>query len=237
MGSAIRGFFRGKSWQSIDFRASIFYTKAMAVPKRYTWLGTAAGILYRLYSSTWTYRVAFQEGATPFDYKTKHPKRSLVIGHWHGDELALISFCRYAKHLALSSHSKDGTIMAAALKVMGLEVVRGSSSRGGTRALVAMIRRIREAPFYVSFAMDGPTGPRHQAKPGIHMFASKSQIPLYQCLVKCRRKWILHNTWNKTYMPKPFSRIQLYFYQLPPVRSDNRDEILSIINSRTHIRD
>lgn len=217
--------------------ASIFYTDAMTVPRRYSWLGTAAGILYRIYSSTWTYRVTFPEGATPFDYRTKNPKKSLVIGHWHGDELALISFCRYAKHLALSSYSKDGTIMAAALKVMGLEVVRGSSSRGGTRALVSMIRLIRKEPFYASFAMDGPTGPRHRAKPGIHMFAAKAKLPLYQCLVKCRRKWVLHKTWNKTYMPKPFARIHLYFYELPAVLGDNREEILSIINSRTRVMD
>jgi lysophospholipid acyltransferase (LPLAT)-like uncharacterized protein len=234
------GFFRiGKIHASegrseyIDLIVLIFYTPAMHVPPKYTRLGTLAGFLYKLYSSTWAYRVTFPQGSTPFDYRTKAPKRSLVIGHWHGDELAQISFCRYAKYLALASHSKDGTIMAAALKVMGLEVARGSSSRGGTRALVSMIRIIKRSHFYVSFAMDGPTGPRHVAKPGIHLFASKAQLPIYQCLAKCQRKWDFPNTWNKTYLPKPFARIHLYFYELPLVHSENREEILALINSRT----
>jgi lysophospholipid acyltransferase (LPLAT)-like uncharacterized protein len=217
----------------IDSQASIIYTAFMAVPKRYVRLGTLAGWIYRIYSSTWTYRVTFSQGSTPFDFKTKSPQRSLVIGHWHGDELAQISFCRHARYLALASHSKDGTIRASALKVMGLEVARGSSSRGGARALVSMLRKIREAHFYVSFAMDGPTGPRHIAKPGIHLFASKAKLPIYQCLARCNRRWDFPSTWNKTYLPKPFARIHLYFYELPPILSDNRDHILGLINSRT----
>ncbi len=205
----------------------------MADRKQHTLLGYFAGILYRLYSTTWTYEVTFPEGSKPIDLWTKNPTQSCVFGHWHGDELALISFCRFAKYLALSSQSKDGSIMAAALKVMGLDVARGSSSRGGTRALVSMLRMIKKAPYYVSFAVDGPTGPRHKAKPGIHLFASKSKLPLYQCVVRCERKWDIPNTWNKAFLPKPFAKIFVYFFELPQATKDNREEILQIFNSRT----
>lgn len=205
----------------------------MADKKQHTLLGYLAGALYRLYSATWRYHITFPERSTPIDLRTKNPDQSCVFGHWHGDELALIGFCRYAKYLALSSQSKDGSIMAAALKVMGIEVARGSSSRGGTRALVSMIRRVRKDKFYVSFAVDGPTGPRHKAKPGIHLFASKSDLPLYQCVTRCNRKWDIPNTWNKTYLPKPFAKIYLYFYELPKATKDNRDQVLAIFDSRT----
>ncbi len=205
----------------------------MNAHRRNTIIGTIAGLLYRLYSATWSYSVSFPEDSTPVNFKTKHPPDSYVFGHWHGDELALIAFCRNSKFLGLSSLSKDGTIMAAALKVMEVQVARGSSSRGGMRALVSMIRKIKAENFFASFAVDGPNGPRHKAKPGAHLFAAKTNLPLYQCVVKCDRKWFIPKTWNKTYLPKPFAKIHLYFYELPKPTLDNRDLILSIFDSRT----
>ena len=218
--------------RTIDLTASIHYTHAMADTKWHTRLGTAAGIFYRLYSATWSYDVHFPGASAPVNFRTRHPKQSYVFGHWHGDELALIGYCRHSKFLTLSSQSKDGSIMAAALKIMGFHVARGSSSRGGVRGLVAMIRMIKKEHFYVSFALDGPTGPRHKAKPGIYTFASKTKLPVYQCVVECRRKWLFRKTWNQTYLPKPFARIQLYFYELPDVDTLGRDQMLTLMNAR-----
>lgn len=205
----------------------------MADLKWHRRLGTMAGFLYRLFSATWSYDVHFPGTSTPVNFRTKHPKQSFVFGHWHGDELALIGFCRHSKFLTLSSQSKDGTIMAAALKIMGFHVARGSSSRGGMRGLVSMIRMVKREPFYVSFALDGPTGPRHKAKPGIYLFASKTNLPVYQCIVVCRRKWLFRKTWNQTYLPKPFARIQLFFYRLPDIDTFDREQMISLLNSRT----
>jgi lysophospholipid acyltransferase (LPLAT)-like uncharacterized protein len=126
--------------------------------KKQILMGTLAGWLYRLYSATWSYRVSFATGSTPVNLKTRRPDQSYVFGHWHGDELALIGYGRQSKFLTLSSQSRDGSIMAAALKVMGFKVARGSSSRGGMRGLVSMIRMLRHEHYFVSFAVDGPTG-------------------------------------------------------------------------------
>ncbi|BBO70274.1 hypothetical protein DSCA_42040 [Desulfosarcina alkanivorans] len=170
------------------------------------WMGTLIGLVYRLYSATWSYQVRFTSGSRAVNLKTKHPERAVVVGHWHGDELALIGYGRQSKLLTLSSQSKDGAIMAAALNVLGVTVVRGSSSRGGMRGLVSMIRMLRKETFIISFAVDGPTGPRHRAKTGVYLFAFKTGLPLYQCMVRCDRKWTLHKIWNKTYLPKPFAQ-------------------------------
>lgn len=181
----------------------------MSQMKRQTWIGTFIGIVYRLYSATWSYHVCFAQGSRSVNLKTKHPECAHVIGHWHGDELALIGYGRQSKLLTLSSRSKDGSIMAAALNVLGVAVVRGSSSRGGMRGLVSMIRMLRKETIIISFAVDGPTGPRHRAKTGVYLFALK------------------------TYLPKPFARIELLFFELPKPTVDNKDEILSIFNSRS----
>ena len=207
----------------------------MSLLNRYDMLGTLAGFFYRLYSSTWSYRVHFVENAPPLNFYTKHLDHSYAFGHWHGDELALLGMCKNAKCLALCSESKDGTIMAAGLKVLGIEVIRGSSTRGGTRALVAMLKKLNEGNYYVPFALDGPKGLRFEAKPGAYFFAYKAGLPLYQCLVTCNRKWQIPNTWNKAYLPKPFAKIDLYLYLMPQATKNNRDEVLKVFNSRTTI--
>ena len=192
-------------------------------------LGALAGYFYRLYSATWSYKVYFTESTPVINLYTKHPESSCLLGHWHGDELALIAFIKYAKILTLASQSKDGSIMAAALEVLGFEVIRGSSTRGGSRAFVGLLRRLKAERFFVSFALDGPNGPRHVAKPGIHLLACKADLPIYQCLVACNHQWNIPNTWNKSYIPKPFAKITLYFKRLPDAIPSNRDEILDCL--------
>ena len=200
-----------------------------------TLLGTLGGLFYRLYSATWSYKVHYAENTPEINFHTKRLTQSCLFGHWHGDELALINFSKSSKYLTLVSQSKDGCIMAAGLKVMGIDVVRGSSSNGGTRALVALLRKLKQDRFFVSFALDGPKGPRHIAKPGIHMVACKAGLPIYQCLVSCESRWNIPNTWNKSYVPKPFATINLHFKRLPDATPHNREEILGLLNADTAV--
>jgi len=207
----------------------------MPIFNRNIWLGTLTGCVYRFYSATWSYKIYFTENTPALNLYTKDPEQSCLFGHWHGDEVALVALSRHSKTLTLVSQSKDGSIMAAALKVLGSEVVRGSSTRGGTGALVALLRRLKADRFFVSFALDGPKGPRHVAKPGIHLLACKTGLPIYQCLVACNRRWDIPNTWNKSYVPKPFAKITLYFKRLPDATPGNRDEILDMLNAGTTV--
>lgn len=199
---------------------------------RYSLIGYLVGIIYRMLSATWRYKVHWLENLSVIDFNTKKPETSLIFAHWHGDELALIGFCKHSKFLTFSSKSKDGSIMAAALKVLGFSLIRGSSSRGGASALVSLIKKLRNEHYYVSFAIDGPKGPRHQAKPGIYYVAYKIQLPMVQCLVECDNKWDIPNTWNKTYVPKPFAKINLYFLPVPQATEHNRETIIQLLNSR-----
>ncbi|MBN1662567.1 MAG: DUF374 domain-containing protein [Deltaproteobacteria bacterium] len=205
----------------------------MTIFNKDTLLGTLAGYFYRFYSVTWSYHVYFNENAPAIDFSTKHPESSCLFGHWHGDELALIALSKHSRILTLASQSKDGSIMAAALKVLGVEVIRGSSTRGGARALATLLRRLKTDRFFVSFALDGPNGPRHAAKPGIHLLACKAGLPIYQCLVTCDRQWNIPNTWNKCYLPKPFAKITLCFNRLPDATPHNRNIILDLLNNST----
>ncbi len=200
---------------------------------KYSLIGYLAAFVYWILCSTWRYRVQWLDGMSPVDIRTRNPKTSLLFAHWHGDELALLGLCRHSKFLTFSSKSKDGTIMAAALRVFGFRVIRGSSTRGGVSALISLIKVLRREKYYVSFAIDGPNGPRHQAKDGIYFVSKKLRLPIIQGLVRCDSRWDIPNTWNKAYLPRPFARIDVYLYPVPWATDDNQEEITRLLNSRT----
>jgi len=56
-----------------------------------------------------------------------------LFAHWHGDELVLVGYYAHRRLAVLSSLSKDGSLMARVLELLGYQVFRGSSSRGGAR--------------------------------------------------------------------------------------------------------
>ena len=126
----------------------------------------------------------------------------------------------------LVSHSKDGENMAKAVRFLGYNVKRGSSSRGGAAGLIALIKAVREGRSVV-LAVDGPRGPRGTCKPGIVRLAQKTGVPLYPVGVATSKKWTFEKSWNKTYIPLPFSRQVVLVgepFLFPPSSTDEEME-------------
>ncbi len=111
--------------------------------------------------------------------------------------------------VVLTSASKDGAKVAAAMACFGLGSVRGSSSRRGAAALVTLRKKIEEG-YHICITPDGPRGPRYVVQPGIVKLASVAQVPIIPFLVNYEKYWQL-NTWDKFQVPKPFSRAQVTF--------------------------
>src|SRR5690606_34949492 len=88
-----------------------------------------------------------------------------VLAFWHGRQMPLLRARGARPTVAMVSLSKDGELSARVMQSLGLEVVRGSSSRGGARALRAVVAALR-AGFDAVFAVDGPRGPFGLPKPG-----------------------------------------------------------------------
>lgn len=182
--------------------------------------------LYYLYSLTWRLRIT---GDTDSLRRFIHSKKreAVVFAHWHGDELVLLPFYSYRRLAVLSSLSKDGTIMAKILKILGYEVFRGSSSRGGARALLSLIQKVKEGS-QASLAVDGPKGPIYEVKPGIIELAMRSRKPIVVCRVFAKNVWYIPRAWNKSYVPKPFSKVEVYFSaplsELPPALPRTKQE-------------
>ncbi len=130
---------------------------------------------------------------------------NFAAAHWHGDELALTPRFGHMGLTILVSRSKDGGNMTRAAELLGYNVKRGSSSRGGAAGLIALIKAVREGHSVV-LAVDGPRGPRGVCKPGIVRVAQKTGVPLFPVGVATSKKWTFQKAWNKAYLPLPFSR-------------------------------
>lgn len=152
-----------------------------------------------------------------------------IYAHWHGDELVLIGYYSYRRLAVLSSLSKDGSIMAQTLTFLGYKVFRGSSSRGGARGLLGLIGAVKDGS-QSALAVDGPKGPIYEVKPGVVKLAMKTGMPIVPVRTRAQSAWKIPRAWNRSYVPKPFSRVEVE-YSLPILAGakDSPEEVAALV--------
>jgi hypothetical protein len=138
--------------------------------------------------------------------------RSYVYVTWHENLLLAAWGCsRFPDFYTLASDSHDGELATGFTDAMGLETVRGSSTRGGARALKQFLDFAKsQQRFRMAIVPDGPQGPRRQMKPGAVYVASRCGLPIMGVGIACERAWRA-NSWDRMQIPKPFGRVHLYF--------------------------
>ena len=115
-----------------------------------------------------------------------------------------------SRHVTMMiSQSRDGEYAARIAQWLGFKNVRGSSTRGGSRALKAIIDEIKASEIGGMLA-DGPLGPPRVAKMGSVMMARDAEAPLIPVLWGADRCWVL-NTWDRYLIPKPFARVVIHY--------------------------
>lgn len=137
-------------------------------------------------------------------------KRPVII-LWHDEIFPLIPSHSDERMACVVSQSKDGELLATVLEGFGFRTVRGSSSRGGMRALVAAKRFMVEHDLGVIFTVDGPRGPRHKVKPGAVFLANMAGSPIVPVRVVMERAKIFHKAWDRFQLPWPFSRCAIIY--------------------------
>jgi hypothetical protein len=100
-------------------------------------------------------------------------------------------------------------MQACTLSILGLKVVRGSSSRGGAGGLVALVRAMRRAGADAAFAVDGPRGPRGVAKSGAVVAARLTGAVMVPMAAVVHRGVILSRTWDRFAVAWPFSVVDV----------------------------
>ncbi len=165
-------------------------------------LGALVGWLARAWLASLRVRVTEDAALDPGD------PRPWILCFFHGTQFPLLAWARRRPTAALVSLSRDGELQAGALAVQGLRVVRGSSSRGGARGLVALVRRAR-AGDDVAMAVDGPKGPYGVVKPGALALARSSGALLVPMGSAVRRGWTAKQAWDRFSVPWPFSEVRV----------------------------
>ena len=138
-------------------------------------------------------------------------ERPAIYAVWHGRILMLpYLYGRRRRIHVLTSRSRDGEILSRFVQGFGIRVVRGSSSRGGARALLALARVIREEGDNVLIVPDGPRGPRHVAQNGAVILARMTGVPMVPLAFGASPCRVLRS-WDAFVVPHPFARAAIVF--------------------------
>jgi lysophospholipid acyltransferase (LPLAT)-like uncharacterized protein len=103
--------------------------------------------------------------------------KGLILAFWHGRGVLASPYYRPGNTAVLVSASEDGSMATTILKRLGYEIIRGSSSRGGVRALREMLACLERGK-HVALTPDGPRGPMHSMSPGAAFMSRATGVPV-----------------------------------------------------------
>ena len=134
----------------------------------------------------------------------------LIFCLWHDELFSLIPVARHLRVVSIVSPSKDGDMLASILASKNVGAVRGSSTRGGVRALLSLAHMMKHEQVHACITVDGPAGPRHKAKEGALFLANRTNARIMPVRIY-QRHAIYCPTWDRFQIPLPFSRVDIRF--------------------------
>jgi len=144
-----------------------------------------------------------------------------IFTFWHREIFSATWFWRRRGIVVMTSQNFDGEYIARIIQRYGYGAARGSSSRGATRALKAMIRVMRRGR-PTAFTIDGPRGPRYVAKPGAVLLAKATGAPIVCFHIAPRHAYTFHKSWDQFQIPYPFSAVAIFI--APPILVSRHSE-------------
>jgi lysophospholipid acyltransferase (LPLAT)-like uncharacterized protein len=137
----------------------------------------------------------------------------LIFIFWHRHILFVIHQFKNTGARPLISLSSDGELVTAVAEEFGMKPIRGSSSKGGARAFLQMVRSVQKENAKVLITADGPKGPARQIKAGTLQLASKTRAYVIPISWSGTRVKILEKSWDRFMIPLPFGRIHFAYGQ------------------------
>jgi hypothetical protein len=144
---------------------------------------------------------AWRETGTDHLEAVRRAGRQPILALWHGRILSATLYFRDRGVVAMTSENFDGEWVARLMRRFGYRAARGSTSRGGARAL-AQLRRDLGAGAAAAFTVDGPRGPACVAQPGAVWLASATGHPIVPFHIEADRYWTV-KSWDRHQVPKP----------------------------------
>lgn len=178
---------------------------------------------------TWRFRTRNAEVVA----KLRAAGQPIVFAAWHGEMLPQIYFHRGQGVSVLISEHGDGELIARVAARYGFRTVRGSTSRGAARAILALVRELEDG-HDLAITPDGPRGPARSFAPGTLLVAQRGKAPIVPAVVHASAAWRLRS-WDRFMIPKPFARVTIaYGDPLHVVAADRRpdDEQVEAVRQR-----
>jgi hypothetical protein len=151
--------------------------------------------------------------------------RKFIFAIWHSRILLVSYLYKGTDASILVSQSGDGEIIARILQKQGHETIRGSTKKGGLRALAGLIKRLREREKFGVMIPDGPQGPRFKVQPGIIILAKKTGNPILPISYSAGKIKVF-GSWDRFILPRPFTTCRVV-YGVPiyiPADADKSEE-------------
>jgi lysophospholipid acyltransferase (LPLAT)-like uncharacterized protein len=163
--------------------------------------GLALSGLLRCWMGTLDFRATYYD--ISIDPSRPQCRRRGIYIFWH-EYMPFLMYLRGHCDLAmLMSRHRDANLLSRLALHFGFDFVRGSTRRGGERALRDLMHKSRT--HHLTITPDGPRGPRRELAAGCIYLASKLQMPLIAIGLGYDRPWRM-NTWDRFAVPRPLSR-------------------------------
>lgn len=166
--------------------------------------GTIA-LIMRIWFLTCRVRVHHRE-KWPDPLKTGKP---VIASFWHYSLLYIFYFLRANSATVMVSASRDGEYIARLAGKFGFSSVRGSRNNKGMEALRGILKAVKSGDSGAIVA-DGSQGPPLVAQPGAILVASRTGAPIVP-MAWSASSYFTIRSWDRTTIPKPFSRIEFCF--------------------------
>ncbi len=160
-----------------------------------------AALYIRLVHATGRWRI--ERGDIPHAFWRE--RKPFILAFWHG-RLLMLPYCwegDAATNMLVSQHA-DGQLIARTIAHFGFGSIAGSTHRGGSAALRAIVRALGRGEC-VGVTPDGPRGPRMRASTGVVDIARMSGAPIVPLAFAASRRRVL-DTWDRFVVALPFAR-------------------------------
>ncbi len=162
-----------------------------------------------------------------------YPKDKCIFALWHAHQCGVFSCNENRKTVIMVSSSRDGEIISRAANAMGVETVRGSKTRGGTKASLELIKKIKEEDYNGALTIDGPKGPNRIVKKGIVEVAKLAQVPIVPAVWWSPQKTFLKfNSWDNFRFPLIGTKLVMLFGSPIEIPEDLDEEKTELIRQK-----
>ena len=187
---------------------------------------------YILYLIT---RFIYLTNKKTFHFPKNIPNEPIIASFWHGHILMQPFVFREFRggkdtfKAIISTHS-DGESIARMVELLGVGSVRGSSTRGGAKALIGAIKELKEGGD-LAITPDGPKGPIYSVADGVVAISQKTKSKILVFSYTASKYWQL-KSWDKFIVPKPFGELNFYVSEPFDVENLSMEEAKILIKEK-----